>query len=129
MFQKISGVKTFYDKNHIPGVNDFTPIEAYPWYFSRAEEMFCSGVVKYYFQPVGIIVAKSQELAEKAADMVEVNYLEGKEKPLLTIRDLIAAKSKDKISQAGKKDAKKKGNFVVNTSFKTYNGVYFQELT
>ncbi|KAF2900404.1 hypothetical protein ILUMI_05782, partial [Ignelater luminosus] len=108
----MDGVKAFYDKSHIPGDNNFTPVDAFPTFFNRTEELFCSGIVKHYFQPVGVIVANSQELAEKAADMVQVNYKEGKQKPLLTIRDIIAAKSKDKIFQEGKIQRKLKGSDV-----------------
>lgn len=108
----MNGVKAFFDKSHIPGENDFTPVDAFPMLFNRTEEIFCSGIVKHFFQPVGLIVADSQELAEKAADMVQVNYQEGKQKPLLTIRDIIAAKSKDKIFQDGKIERKTKGNVL-----------------
>ncbi|KAF2887301.1 hypothetical protein ILUMI_18872 [Ignelater luminosus] len=108
----MDGVKACYDKSDIPGDNDFTPVDAFPMLFNRTEEIFCSGIVKHYFQPVALIVADTQELAEKAADMVQVNYKEGKQKPLLTIRDIIAAKSKDKISEAGKIVRKNKGSDV-----------------
>lgn len=82
------------DKNDIPGKNTFTPNEGnYP----IEETLFCKGKVEYYHQPVGVIVATSQEIADKAAKLVEIKYEAGA-KPLLTIRDVVAANATDKIS-------------------------------
>lgn len=74
-----------------------------------SEELFCSGVVKYYFQPIGIVVATSQLVAEKAADAVAVSYVEGKRKPLVTVREILKAKATDKIINEGQTDATSKG--------------------
>jgi xanthine dehydrogenase/oxidase len=41
------------------------------------EEIFCSSDVRFFGQPVGIVLAKSHELANKAADLVEVLYEKG----------------------------------------------------
>jgi xanthine dehydrogenase molybdopterin-binding subunit B len=43
-------------------------------FVSEPEEIFCSSEVKFYNQPVGIILAKTNELAKKAAELVEVLY-------------------------------------------------------
>lgn len=64
------------------------PKEANSIFLSVEEEIFCSGVVQYFNQPIGLIVAESQELAEKAANLVRVSYNPGKQ-PLLTIPDVI----------------------------------------
>lgn len=64
------------------------------------EELFCSGIVKYHSQPVGIIVAKSHEIAEKAADLVEITYNEGKEKPVFTLQDILKRNLNQKIKQS-----------------------------
>lgn len=65
--------------------------------FKVPEEVFCSGKVQYYFQPVGIIVAKTHEAAVTAANLVEITYKTATEKPLLTVRDILRANAKDKI--------------------------------
>ncbi|KAJ8936468.1 hypothetical protein NQ314_012330 [Rhamnusium bicolor] len=83
---KIEGVVAFLDKNDIPGKNTFTPKEAG---FSIEEELFCSGIVKYHSQPVGIILANSHYTAEKAASLVEINYTDGQENPVFSIRDIL----------------------------------------
>jgi xanthine dehydrogenase molybdopterin-binding subunit B len=43
-------------------------------FVSEPEEIFCSSEVKFYNQPVGIILAKTNELAKNAADLVKVLY-------------------------------------------------------
>lgn len=65
--------------------------------FEVDEEIFCSGRVQYYFQPVGVVVAKTHETALAAADLVEITYKNADTKPLLTVRDIIRANAKDKI--------------------------------
>ncbi|KAF2885005.1 hypothetical protein ILUMI_21179 [Ignelater luminosus] len=108
---KLPGVVAFYDKNDIPGENNFMPKKASDL-FSVPEEIFCSGVVKYYFQSVGLIVATSQEIAENAAELVNVSYVEGKETPYFTIREMIAKNPEGKINLAVKVEAKSKGSDV-----------------
>lgn len=73
------------------------------------EEVFCSGTVRHYFQPLGIIVAKSQELAEQAADLVKVTYNPSTKKPFLTIREILAANASDRIFEEASIKATSKG--------------------
>lgn len=40
----------------------------------EAEEIFCSSDVRFHGQPVGIVVAETNELAYQAAFLVEINY-------------------------------------------------------
>lgn len=40
----------------------------------EAEEIFCSSTVKFNGQPAGIILAETHELANRAAEMVEIIY-------------------------------------------------------
>ncbi|CAH0562395.1 unnamed protein product [Brassicogethes aeneus] len=96
---KLNGVVAFYGKNDIPGKNTFTPKVFSELFIEMEEELFCSGVVQYYHQPIGVVVARTQELAEKAADLVDVQYGESKVKPLVSIRDVLKANRKEKIVQ------------------------------
>lgn len=97
---------SYFDKNDIPGENTFMPKQGGT---SATEEVFCSGTVKYFFQPVGIVVAKSQKVAEEAAELVQVSYKESTKKPLLTVRDILAADAQDKIVKDTEVKAKSKG--------------------
>lgn len=63
----------------------------------------------YYSQPIGVIVAKSQKIADKAAEMVEITYEMSKIKPLLTVRDILKANAKDRIIHERTITPKRKG--------------------
>lgn len=107
--KEINGVIAYFDKDDIPGENTFMPKSIYP----EDEELFCSGVVQYYSQPIGIVVCESQELAEKAAELVEVVYLLSEVKPLLTIRDVLRAERKERIENKNHiKPSAKLGHFI-----------------
>lgn len=63
-------------------------------------QVFCSGVIKYAGQPVGIIVAKTHDLAIKAAKMVKIGYTNEK-KPLLTVKEVLASGDTSRLLLAG----------------------------
>lgn len=44
------------------------------------EEIFCSSDVRFYGQPVGVVIAETSEIANRAAELVEVVY-QGKSEP------------------------------------------------
>ena len=67
-FQKIPGVIAFFSAKDIPGSNTFMPSKMMLVF--EPEEIFCSSDVKFFNQPVGIILAVSHELANYAADLV-----------------------------------------------------------
>ncbi|KAK5639262.1 hypothetical protein RI129_011754 [Pyrocoelia pectoralis] len=108
---KIDGVVAYFDKHDIPGKNSFTPKEAL-FLFSVDEEIFCSGHVRYYYQPVGMIVAKTQYIAEKAAELVNITYDKRAAKPLLTIRDILSKNEQDLIKFEKEIKATRKGNDI-----------------
>lgn len=62
----------FYSAKDIPGVNNFAPLKAVLIF--EMEEIFCSSEVKFYGQPVGVIVANTSDLANKAAELVNITY-------------------------------------------------------
>ncbi|XP_069360142.1 uncharacterized protein [Maniola hyperantus] len=77
------GVVAFYSAADIPGVNSFIPA---PNKFNlRNEELFCNGTVKYYDQPIGVIVAECESIARKAAELVHVEYANVR-KPIIDIK-------------------------------------------
>ncbi|CAH0562394.1 unnamed protein product [Brassicogethes aeneus] len=107
---KMKGVVAYFDHNDIPGRNTFTPKEAgCP---GDEEELFCSSKVLHCNQPIGIIVAKTQELANEAADKVEVTYNISTVKPLTTIKDIIEADAKGKIFPDQTIERKNKGSNI-----------------
>uniref|UniRef100_A0A182JVL2 Indole-3-acetaldehyde oxidase n=1 Tax=Anopheles christyi TaxID=43041 RepID=A0A182JVL2_9DIPT len=89
------GVVAFYSAKDIPGRNDFASLKggyntAFP-FRNVPEEILCSGKVLYHGQPVGIVVAKTFELAAEAATMVQMTYGEPDGEPILpTIDDVLA---------------------------------------
>lgn len=106
-FQKLEGVVAFYDKNDVPGRNVFMPKGETD--VNIDEELFCSGTVLYNSQPIGIIVAKTQEIAERAVELVEVTYTEGKGAPVYTVREVLKANAKDRIMHISTTNPKRKG--------------------
>lgn len=122
--KEIDGVVAYFDKNDIPGENNFTPKSLYP----IKEELFCSGIVQYYSQPIGIVVAETQELAERASQYVQVKYQYSEEKPLLKIREVLEAGRDDRLSKKVTIEPKTQGtfkkllrqsNYKYNSSFRT----------
>lgn len=79
------------------------------------EEVFCSGRVQYFDQPVGIIVADSFDLAEKASDMIKITYKPPQTKPYLNIRDVLKVNDKSRIKHETAVLPKTKGNDVKHT--------------
>ncbi|KAJ0176326.1 hypothetical protein K1T71_008500 [Dendrolimus kikuchii] len=88
------GVIAFYTAKDIPGINSFTP-NNYLLYTSY-EEILCSGKVKYYNQPIGVIVGESQEIANKAAEMVQVTYITV-EHPVTDVREAMKDPTRNKL--------------------------------
>ncbi|XP_045499718.1 xanthine dehydrogenase 1-like [Colias croceus] len=77
------GVIAFYSASDIPGRNSFTPGPNIV--FMSDEELLCEKEVKYYNQPLGIIVAETQDIANKAVHFVKVTYTNVR-KPVLDIK-------------------------------------------
>ncbi|CRL08602.1 CLUMA_CG021290, isoform A [Clunio marinus] len=71
---QIPGVVAFYSAKDIPGNNTFMPSNY--MFVEEHEEIFCSSDIKFYGQPVGIILAETFELSNQAAELVDVFILE-----------------------------------------------------
>ncbi|XP_022826465.1 xanthine dehydrogenase-like [Spodoptera litura] len=79
---KQPGVIAFYSAKDIPGLNSFTPKDLYTYHMN--EEVFCSSQVKYFNQPLGLIVADNQDIAYEAVNLVKVTYA-NLEKPVIDV--------------------------------------------
>lgn len=82
--QNERGVIAFYTVKDIPGLNSFTPASGHIFYVTN-EEVLCSGEVKYFNQPIGIIVAETRPIAERAAKMVTATY-KNVRKPVIDVK-------------------------------------------
>ncbi|KAF9416485.1 hypothetical protein HW555_006152 [Spodoptera exigua] len=101
------GVVAFYTAKDIPGHNSFTPTNGRN--FPVDEEIFCEKQVKYFNQPLGVIVAETHALAEKAAKMVKVQY-KNIRKPVLDVKEAI--KDPNRVSFYASDDATDVGKDV-----------------
>ncbi|CAH1637093.1 unnamed protein product [Spodoptera littoralis] len=81
---KHPGVIAFYSAKDIPGLNSFTPKDLYTYHMN--EEVFCSSEVKYFNQPLGLIVADNQDIAYEAVNFVKVTYA-NLEKPVIDVAE------------------------------------------
>ncbi|XP_022826529.1 indole-3-acetaldehyde oxidase-like [Spodoptera litura] len=77
------GVVAFYTAKDIPGVNSF----GFPGIqLQTEEEEILATKIKFYGQPIAVVVATSEKLAEKVAKQVKVTYKNvGTKPPVLTI--------------------------------------------
>lgn len=78
------GVVAFFDHSDIPGDNDCGPV-------FHDDEVFASKVVKNVGYPLGIVVARTQKLAQQGAKLVKVEY--ERLPSILTIQEAIEAQS------------------------------------
>uniref|UniRef100_A0A4Y0BMF0 FAD-binding PCMH-type domain-containing protein n=1 Tax=Anopheles funestus TaxID=62324 RepID=A0A4Y0BMF0_ANOFN len=93
---QIPGVVAFYTAKDIPGNNDFMPVKSE--FSPNVEEIFCSGRIQYHGQAVGLVVANTFEIAQKAAQRVRINYsTEAEETILPTVKDVAKAKRHDRV--------------------------------
>lgn len=82
--QKIPGVLAFFSAKDIPGRNSFLSPKVL---LQLPEEVFVENTVKFYDQAIGIIVAETEKIANRAALLVKINYKVSEIKPILTIND------------------------------------------
>ncbi|XP_049875311.1 uncharacterized protein LOC126373277 [Pectinophora gossypiella] len=116
---EIPGVVTVLTAKDIPGKNSYI-VKGITILLVEEEEMLVSTNVKYYGQPVAIVVAETQQLAENVAKKVKVSYKNISAKlPVLTIDE--AKKDSTRIKpHSAKIEPKSKGTNVQTV----INGVY-----
>ncbi|KAI5646230.1 aldehyde oxidase and xanthine dehydrogenase, a/b hammerhead domain-containing protein [Phthorimaea operculella] len=111
---KLPGVVAFFTAKDIPGKNTFTPTDV-PWQESE-EEILAAKKISYYGQPIALVAAVTQRLALEAAELVKVTYNKSDAKPVLSIKDALAAPDKDRrIREEVSVKAKNKGSDVQHT--------------
>ncbi|KAJ8719322.1 hypothetical protein PYW08_011497 [Mythimna loreyi] len=114
------GVIAFYTAKDIPGINSFTPPDT-PTY-SANEKVLASGSIKYFNQPIGIVVAESRYIADRAAKLVEATYANVRE-PVLDVRQTVD--DPNRSTQFIQIEATDRGR-VVAKEIKSLNSIYGQ---
>ncbi|RVE48162.1 hypothetical protein evm_007222 [Chilo suppressalis] len=85
---KLDGVVAVLTSKDIPGLNHVMRIGFIG--ATEQEEILASNKVRFYNQPVALVVAITQAIADRASNFVKVNYKHvSKEPPVLTIEDAI----------------------------------------
>jgi len=92
---KLPGVVALFTAKDIPGLNSFITNE--PFFFSKPEEMLHTGPVAFHGQPVALIAAESQALAERAAKLVRLTYSSGSEQIMCTLDSVLNNACKDRM--------------------------------
>ncbi|KAK9496480.1 hypothetical protein O3M35_013242 [Rhynocoris fuscipes] len=107
---RIPGVVAFYTAKDIPMKNSFIAPDS-QYLLVEYEELFCSGKVQYAGQPVGILIAVTQDLAVNAANNVKITY-SNEVKPMLTIKDVLNSKQTGRIQLQQSMDPTETGRDV-----------------
>ncbi|XP_059486228.1 uncharacterized protein LOC132202921 isoform X2 [Neocloeon triangulifer] len=82
----LPGVVAFFKQTDLTQYNTFTPLD---FGYEEEDEILCSGKVKYAGQAVGLIVAKTREIAVKGAELVSIDYVKLVLKPVLSIGEVL----------------------------------------
>lgn len=90
---KVPGVVAFYSAKDIPGTNSFVDVG----FGYEVEELFASDTVRYYDQPLGMVVALSSDIANRATSKVKVMYSNGSDVVMPTLQDVFAHSQLDRI--------------------------------
>ncbi|XP_063894736.1 uncharacterized protein LOC110380995 [Helicoverpa armigera] len=114
------GVIAFYTVKDIPGINSFTPPDSV--IYNGNEEVLANGSVKYINQPIGIVVAETRFIADRAAKLVTATYKNVKQ-PVVKLTDAIKEPKRSSLYIAI--DATDKGTDV-DRVIKGQNEIYGQ---
>ncbi|KAG8327493.1 hypothetical protein J6590_017924 [Homalodisca vitripennis] len=90
----LPGVVAFFSAKDIPGENTFTPRPQF--FFPDNELVFADKEILFAGQQVGIIVAKTQELADLAAELVLI-HCKDKKRPVLDVREAVKNQDTSRI--------------------------------
>lgn len=110
----MKGVVAFYTYKDIPGNNLAIAASNQEIMLSQDEPLFVEKDILYAGQPIGVIVAETNNLANQAAQLVKIKYSEPLSKKLvITIEDALATKDQTRIMQTMNVPAKGKGRYRV----------------
>ncbi|XP_061392406.1 uncharacterized protein LOC133327888 [Musca vetustissima] len=94
------------------------------FFFMEDEELFLEGEVKYYGQPVGVVVAETNALANRAAEMIELTYEGGRKEVFSTMKEVLnTAAASDRIRHEIKSEYSASGtsNSVQNQQIEPFD--------
>lgn len=128
---KIPGVVAFFSAKDIPGVNNFM---YFPEFMGKeVEPIFGTEKVEYHGQPIGMLVAETFALVNRAVKAVKVTYGKPEVKKIYpTAQDVLKAKADDRIQEMGYSthgenydkatggDVKVKGHFEIGGQYHYY---------
>nr|XP_017009207.2 LOW QUALITY PROTEIN: indole-3-acetaldehyde oxidase [Drosophila takahashii] len=85
----LPGVVCFLDAKDIPGHNYIGPKIRDEFFFEQDEQLFATGAIQFFGQPVGVILANSNSLANRAAELVKLSYEGGAEELLPSMKHVL----------------------------------------
>ncbi|XP_058831556.1 uncharacterized protein LOC131690075 [Topomyia yanbarensis] len=92
---KMPGVVGLFSAKDIPGVNNFMSAGLGN---QDVEEILCSGQVRFHGQPAGVIVAETFNLAQKAANEVNITYEKTSDKSIYpTLKSIMNVDAHDRF--------------------------------
>lgn len=87
----LPGVVAYLDAKDIPGPNDLGPKTKDQFFFKESEQLFATGVIRFHNQPIGMVLATSNNLAQRAAELVELSYEGGADKVFPSMKHVLEA--------------------------------------
>ncbi|KYN05924.1 PREDICTED: xanthine dehydrogenase/oxidase-like [Cyphomyrmex costatus] len=113
---QMKGVVAFFSADDIPGKNLCISAVNEMMSLSEDELLFAENDVLYAGQPVGVVVAETQNLANEAAKLVKIKYIESPNtKPIISIEDAINAHDETRFRRSVHIPAKRIGKNVQHT--------------
>lgn len=105
------GVVAFFKASDVPGKNLFIAGSEQMLFVSYDEPLFAENRTLFAGQPIGVIAAESQALANEAAAKVKVKYAEAaRTKPVVSIDDALEANDRSRFVQVVDNPAQQVGN-------------------
>ncbi|XP_034488430.1 indole-3-acetaldehyde oxidase [Drosophila innubila] len=87
----LPGVVAYIDAKDIPGPNNLGPKTKDDFFFKHDEELFATGPLKFHNQPIGMILATSNALAQRSAELVKLSYEGGSEEIFPSMKHVLEA--------------------------------------